>query len=139
VKAKHHHGRRRAVTVAPTIMSDPSEVVEVAPVALPAPKAVAPVEAAPVAQQPPPAPKLDEYSLLWQARERMRRDPAGALELLNAHVAQFADGQLAPEREVLAVEALRALGRKREADARLSAFRVRYPGSIHLRRLQSSE
>jgi hypothetical protein len=91
--------------------------------------------------EPPPAQKVsepppDEFTLLWQARERLRRDPAGALALLDAHAGRFANGQLAPEREVLAVEVLRVLGRTSEADARLRSFRSRYPGSIHLRRLQ---
>jgi hypothetical protein len=82
--------------------------------------------------EPPP----DEFALLWRARERIRRDPAAALALLDTHAGRFANGQLAPEREVLAVEALRQLGRTEEAEARLRSFRAQYPGSIHLRRLQ---
>lgn len=104
-------------------------------VAVPAQKleAAAPTRAK-VAEPPP-----DEVALLWRARERMRRDPAAALALLDVHADRFADGQLTPEREVLAVEALRLLGRKDEADAHVRTFRERYPGSIHLRRLQSGK
>ncbi|HEY6877803.1 MAG TPA: tetratricopeptide repeat protein [Polyangiales bacterium] len=88
------------------------------------------------ASAPPPT---DEYTLLWQARTRLKRDPAGALAILEENAERFERMQLAPEREVLAVEALRALGRKDEADRRLRAFRARYPGSIHLRRLQQGQ
>jgi hypothetical protein len=43
-----------------------------------------------------------------------------------------------PEREVLAIEALRKLGRKNDAGERLHKFETRYPGSIHLKRLHES-
>jgi hypothetical protein len=104
-------------------------------------KPVAPGAAQPAKEREPApaaAPGPDEFALLWQARQRLESDPAGALVLLQTHATRFADGQLAPEREVLAVEALRGLGREDEAERRLQAFRKRYPGSIHLRRLQQA-
>lgn len=78
----------------------------------------------------------DEYTLLAQARAKLTRDPAGALNILQTHAGQYADGQLAPERDVMTIEALRKLGRSAEASERERAFRARYPTSIHLRRLQ---
>jgi hypothetical protein len=65
--------------------------------------------------------------------------PSAALRLLDQHAARFPEGLLAPEREVLRIEALRRLGRTAEAEQRLRAFQARYPDSIHLRRLQTPE
>jgi hypothetical protein len=97
-----------------------------------------PAAAEPAAAEPPPpdAPALSEVDLLFAARQRMRSDPQGALTLLDEHKARFGEGQLAPEREVLAIEALRRLGQSHAASARLADFRARYPSSLHLRRLE---
>jgi hypothetical protein len=145
----HRHGRASATradsgsvstasTDSQSVASRPAEVAPVARAepALSKPRAEEPIEEEQPARklaEPPP----DEVALLWKARERLRRDPAAALALLDAHADRFLNGQLAPEREVLAVEALRLLGRKLEAEARVRTFREHYPGSIHLRRLQS--
>lgn len=87
-------------------------------------------------EQPEPARSLSEVDLLFEARKQMQRDPRAALALLDQHKTRFDDGQLAPEREVLAIEALRKLGQTAAATARLRAFRARYPDSLHLRRLE---
>ena len=89
-------------------------------------------EAEPKADAPPP---VSEASLLLQARKALKSDPASALRLANEHQTRFASGRLTPEREVLAIEALRKLGRKLEADERLRKFEAQYPDSIHLKRL----
>ena len=84
-----------------------------------------------------PAPTLrSEPELLLAARAVLGSDPARALRLLGEHEARFARGELVPEREVLAIEALRHLGRGAAAAARLSRFRATYPGSLYLERLQ---
>jgi hypothetical protein len=57
------------------------------------------------------------------------------LRILAEHARLFPNGTLAPEREVLAIEILRAESRTSEADARLRAFRARYPKSVYLERL----
>jgi hypothetical protein len=84
---------------------------------------------------PDAAPRMSEAELLLKARQALKNDPALALRLASEHQSLFASGRLAPEREVLAIEALRNLGRKREADERLHKFEARYPNSIHLKRL----
>ena len=66
----------------------------------------------------------------------LRTDPERALRLVTEHEARFAGGSLVPEREVLAIEALRSLGRTQEAETRLQRFQARYPNSLHLQRLQ---
>lgn len=149
VRVRHHRARRERIFDHPlTVASTQEAVPETAPVAqtpeVPAKvEPVARVQEAPAAAEKPaekaPEAKLDEYELLWQARQKIHRDPAASLALLDDHAARFANGQLAPEREVLAVEALRALGRTEDAEARLRRFRTRYPGSIHLRRLQKGQ
>lgn len=88
--------------------------------------------------QPPPAAaaqaggERSEAALLLAAR---KAQPSAALSLLAEHATRFPDGLLAPEREVLRIEALRKLGRSAEAEQDLRAFQARYPDSIHLRRL----
>jgi hypothetical protein len=147
---RHRSRRKRAVAALPPAAVSPplssADVADTEPVVQATPAEVArpalaaeqpPAEEPPARKVEPPPP--DEFGLLWQARVKIRRDPAGALALLDAHAGRFANGQLAPEREVLAVEALRALGRTDEAEARLRGFRAKYPGSIHLRRLQKGE
>jgi len=84
----------------------------------------------------PAARKASEVQLLQQARKVVDDDPREALGLLAEHAARFPNGMLAPEREVLAIEALRKLGDTHAADKRLRAFRARYPDSLHLRRLE---
>jgi hypothetical protein len=83
----------------------------------------------------PPAP-LDEASLLQRARKLAASDPEAALRFLNEHKLRFAHGMLAPEREVLAIELLRALSRRAEAARRLEEFRRAFPGSVYLQRLE---
>jgi hypothetical protein len=97
------------------------------------------------AQQPAAAPRVTkpsqsvapagELALLLEARKQSHRDPDAALRLTAEHARRFPRGVLAPEREVLAIEALRALGATREADERLRRFRATYPDSLHTRAL----
>jgi len=77
-----------------------------------------------------------ESELLFNARKALSGDTELALRLLTEHAARYPRGQLVPEREVLSIEALRNLGRFKEADARLQSFKARYPNSIHLQRLK---
>jgi hypothetical protein len=77
-----------------------------------------------------------ESELLFDARKALPGDAQLALRLLSEHASRYPKGQLVPEREVLAIEALRKLGRTQEADARLQRFQARYPNSLHLQRLQ---
>jgi hypothetical protein len=81
-----------------------------------------------------PRPSLDEAALLHKARALAASDPSGAMKLVIEHERNFPSGMLVQERELLAVELLRALSRGDEARARLQAFRARFPDSIYLQR-----
>jgi Flp pilus assembly protein TadD len=70
----------------------------------------------------PPAPDgagrlLGEPQLLAAALQKLRRDhqPAAALELLDQHTARYPSGALIAEATVARVDALLALGRRRDA------------------------
>lgn len=117
---------RTASASEPSIEPAPAPVIAPAPRPQPKPEAV---------QE---APRMSEAELLLKARQALKRDPELALRLASEHQAQYATGRLTPEREVLAIEALRNLGRKAEADERLRKFEARYPESIHLKRLRES-
>jgi hypothetical protein len=93
------------------------------------------VEPGPAPAAPVPAPS--EGALLLRARQQLASDPQSALELTDEAGRRFPDGALAPEREVLAIEALARLGRVPSARARFAAFKATYPGSPHLARLAS--
>lgn len=72
-----------------------------------------------------------EASLLEQARSALSPNPALALSLTQQHAQQFPRGLLVQEREVIAISALRRLGRSSEAEARAARFDARYPHSAH--------
>jgi hypothetical protein len=99
-----------------------------------------PRQAAPNADDAAPlaaaAPVPSEARLLFEARKALSSDAQLALHFLNEHEARYPKGELVPEREVLAIEALRSLGRSAEASARLHRFESQYPDSLHLRRLK---
>jgi hypothetical protein len=96
-------------------------VVEAALVPAPLPQVIEPAEAA----------------LLLAARRTLASDPAATLSTVRQHERRFATGKLVEEREILAIEALRKLGRSSEAEARIERFRARYPSSIHLRSVKA--
>jgi hypothetical protein len=119
------------------------------------PEPAQPLPAQPLPVQPPPAPApppaleppvvpepaaAPEPSAEWVLVERarvalLRGDPREALVTLMGHERQFPQGALAEEREVLTIEAMLALGRRKEALVRARAFRERYPNSVHQERL----
>jgi hypothetical protein len=92
---------------------------------------------APVTAEAPAPRQPNEVELMLDARRLAARDPKSAQRLLDQHAARFPQGVLAPEREVLAIEVLRALGQTAAAEQRLKAFRARYPNSMHLPRLSA--
>ncbi len=114
-----------------------------------APPAAAPATAPPIAEKKADEPRVkatgssekalgpSEAELLERARRLLGSNPSGALELAQQHRARFAGGVLAQEREVIAIEALRRLGRSAEADARAEAFERAFPNSAHRRKLDS--
>ncbi len=94
--------------------------------AVEAPAAVAVPQRAPASEV-----ELSEAEVLLAARRALVADPALALAAVNQHERRFPSGKLVEEREVLAIEALRNLGRTAEMEARSERFRARYPSSIH--------
>ena len=74
--------------------------------------------------------------LLDRAQRALTTSPVAALALAEEHAARFAEGTLAPEREVIAISALVALGRRDEARSRADRFHTAYPGSAYLRRIE---
>lgn len=89
-------------------------------------------------EKPTPPAQPSEAELLEQARAAMKVDPARALQRANEHAGRFPGGVLVQEREVIAIQALRKLGRSAEADRRAQAFAKAFPGSAFARKLNAS-
>lgn len=87
------------------------------------------------AARPAPVP---EDQLLERARRALSSDPNRALALTREHARTYPKGILAQEREVIAIEALKRLGRTSEADARRGSFEEKYPQSAHRRNLEGA-
>ncbi len=62
--------------------------------------------------------------------------PGEALALAEGHAGRFPEGKLGQEREMIAISALSALGRKAEARARARLFLTLFPESSHRPRLE---
>jgi hypothetical protein len=125
------------------VATERSAAAHGAAVAEPEPPSPADAALKQAAEEPPaerqveaPPPK-GEVDLLFQARQLRRSAPRKALALLDEHAARFADGMLAPEREVIAIEILRALGQSEQAAQRLARYRASYPQSLHLPGLEN--
>jgi hypothetical protein len=72
----------------------------------------------------------DDSALVERARVALlRRAPADALAAVEEHARRFPRGQLAEEREALAVQCLAALGRGDDARTRAEVFHRRFPQS----------
>jgi hypothetical protein len=86
-----------------------------------------------------PTPQVaGEAALLERAQAALRADPSGALALTEQHQRRYPKGALGQEREVIAIEALKRLGRAEAASARAAAFERYYRGSVHRPRLERS-
>jgi hypothetical protein len=81
---------------------------------------------------------VPEDQLLERARRALASDPNRALALTREHARSYPSGVLAQEREVIAIEALKRLGRGGEAEARRGTFEERYPQSAHRRNLDGT-
>jgi hypothetical protein len=125
--------RASAGGVAPSLNAAPAPVAAPATPASGAADVGGPASAPVEAPADPAAPS--EGALLLQARRQLASNPGGTLALAGEAARRFPGGPLAPEREVLAIEALARLGRIAEARERLAAFRAQYPQSPHLARL----
>jgi len=126
--------RARHVRAAPSQRPVPaSDRSEEAPVAVDTPPVQAPqvIAAVEEAQKPQSASEVTEAQILSEARKVLASDPGRALAGVQRHQQLFPSGALVQEREILAIEALRRLGREAEANARAQSFRTRFPSSIH--------
>lgn len=98
------------------------------PVVAAPPPPTAPVEPAAVVRD---ATLEEERILLETARAALARDRVdGALAATDTHARRFPQGQLAEERQALAVQALVAAGRQADAQARTNAFHAAFPDSL---------
>jgi hypothetical protein len=77
-----------------------------------------------------------EIALITRAQGLLDLQPLAALTVLLEHERQFPRGILAEERDVLRVEAERALGRTPQAIAHAKAFCAQYPNSSQTRTLE---
>jgi hypothetical protein len=94
-------------------------------------RAVAPAPSASAAEE-------SEISMLDRAHTALRSGRAAeALAITRQHARAYPRGALSQEREVIAVEALMASGRRAEAESRGTAFIRRFPNSSYARRLRT--
>ncbi|MEY2934533.1 MAG: hypothetical protein RL033_5282 [Pseudomonadota bacterium] len=106
------------------------------PSVLPAAPASEPLP--PATRPSPRAASGSEAELLRRAQALLAARPERALALTAEHQRRFRDGALAEEREALAIEALRRLGRGQAAQRRALAFERRYPNSVHASRVRGT-
>jgi hypothetical protein len=78
-----------------------------------------------------------EAAMLEEARALLDRAPGDALSKLDEHAAAFPSGHLVLEREMMAVDALRRLGRTDDARSRGRALLARYHGSLYEERVRA--
>lgn len=121
------------VVASPALPAAPTSDASAAQVE-PTPAVAAPTK---LPEKPSPPVLPSEADLLEQARTAIKSDPARALQRANEHAARFPRGVLVQEREVLAIQALRQLGRSAEADRRTDAFVKAFPGSAFARKLNA--
>jgi hypothetical protein len=81
------------------------------------------------------APAVTEIELLRDARLALRQSPGRALELTEAHARAFPRGKLSQERELIAISALVAVGRRTAALSRASRFNEAFPESPYRRQI----
>ncbi|WP_437312937.1 hypothetical protein [Sorangium sp. So ce385] len=79
---------------------------------------------------------LREAGRLAEIRAALARSPEAPLALLDAHRAEFPDGRLAAERELVAIDALLRSGRAGGARDRAEAFLAQFPSSPHAGRVR---
>lgn len=147
----------RAAAPAPAVTAPVIASAHVAASAAPSSSASAEASAPASAEPLPPAPRAsaaapsstgsaepaaavdvlaEEVALLDRARAALASSPAQALALADEHAARFPRGKLGMEREMVAIDALRRLGREGEAKARGDAVLSRARGSLYEERIR---
>ena len=125
----------------PEVMEPPAPIVAPPPPVVqppPAPKVEAPRPKPKPVRRPPVDTLAEETKLLDAARAAFATSPTKALKPLDAHARRFPRGQLAVEREVLAIEALGRVGRPGEQRRRAQAFLERWPDSTWAPRVRGT-
>ncbi|MDP3274301.1 MAG: hypothetical protein Q8Q09_03845 [Deltaproteobacteria bacterium] len=93
----------------------------------------------PTARTPEPEDLTAETHLMDMARSALARGRAeAAMDAIDQHARAFAQGQLAEDRESLAVQALVTLGRREQATRRAEAFRRRWPSGLYRPRVEAA-
>lgn len=121
-------------------------VTQAPPVVSAVPPAVA-IEALPVLQLPTSVPpehtpklkldsRLEEAELLEKARSLVGANPAGALKLVSEYGRDYPKGRLGAEADLIAAQALVAMGKKQAAQERAKASLKRYPNGLYARQLR---
>jgi hypothetical protein len=77
-----------------------------------------------------------EAKLIERARAVLTESPARALELVGEHQTRFPRGQLAAERTIVKIDALRRLGRRAEAEALASRVLAQEPKGLYANRVR---
>lgn len=90
------------------------------------------------APAPSAAALSEEARLLKRAGSSIGADPGAALAAIAEHQRRFPSGALTHEREVLAIRALLALGKRGEAEKRLARFARAFPSSPHVARFEEA-
>jgi hypothetical protein len=111
------------------LSSQAASTVPLASIAVPP---VAAFDTAPASSTPLAA----EIALLQRANAALKADPALALALATQHRQAFPNGNLAQEREVIAIRAWQAMGETQRAREGLASFERAYPRSAHVLELR---
>ena len=140
-----HPPRAAVVATAPIeATATPVEATAPAPIEAVVPEPLAASIASPMARPVPrpstPTDALDplaeEARLISEAHAVLEAQPARALALTTTHRRLYAEGQLAAERELVAIDALMRLGRADAARARAARLDAQYPSTPYPARAQ---
>ncbi len=107
------------------------------PVSALAPSASVSVTASTSAPAPVVVPPVDEMQLLDEAQRSLATDPQKSLSLCDKDAKANPRGEMAQEREVIAIDALMRLSRPAEAKERAAKFHATWPDSAHGRRVDA--
>jgi hypothetical protein len=130
--------RGSPTTETPAAAESPAPTAE--PVPTPSPRgATASSTAAPRASEAVRAPfdPDSEVKLLQQAQDALGTNPAAAFALADQAARNYPQGILRQEAEILAIDALLRTNHRGAAEERARKFRLAYPTSSHLRRLDT--
>lgn len=122
----------------PSDVQEPARSTPDAVVAKPRAGAAATATADSTRSAPPtaaPAAAASELELLRDARLAVHQAPARALQLTEEHARLYPRGLMTQERELIAISALVALGRRTAALSRAAAFERLYPTSPYRKQL----